>query len=124
MWSFHADRAEAALGRRGDFLAALEKESGRTLFDRFVAELIFTELVGNVVQHASGPIDVQLSCNDGEATLAVYDRGKGFVLHPRLPHHALDDSGRGLYLVSRFSKKLQVKTLPAHGNVVSAVFPL
>lgn len=124
VWKFHADRAEAALGRRSEFLRALEEESGDYCFDRFAAELIYTELVSNVVRHASGPIDVQLSCNDGEATIAVYDRGKGFSLHPRLPRHSLDESGRGLFLVSQFSKRVKVQTFPAHGSVVSAVFPL
>lgn len=119
----HADNAETALAQRDEYLKALERESGNEGFDRFVAALIFTELVGNVVRHARGPVDVRLYCTNGDAKLQVIDTGRGFKLRRSLPSHPLDDHGRGLYLVSRFSKDLKVQTL-RYGTCVSAVFPL
>ena len=123
VWVLHADNAETALAKRDEYLKALERESGSGQFDRFVAALIFTELVGNVVRHAGGPVDVRLYCKNGDAKLQVIDSGRGFTLRRSLPKHPLDDHGRGLYLVSRFSKDLSVQAL-RYGTCVSAVFPL
>lgn len=109
---------------RGEYLRALEQEAGSASFDHFVAELIFAELVGNVVRHASGPVDVRLSCDNGDAVIEVYDRGKGFHYPPRVPEHPLAEYGRGLFLVAQFSKQLNVQTLPSQGSCVSAVFAL
>ena len=121
MWVLHADRAETALAKRDEFLKALERESGCKRVDRFVAALIYTELVGNVIRHASGPIDIRLSCANREAVIQVYDTGHGFELRRSLPKHPLDDHGRGLYLVSQFSKTLDVQAV-RYGTCVSAVF--
>ena len=122
MWQIHADTAERVLHERNAFLEALARESGNPAFDRFSAQLIFTELVGNVMRHAQGPVDVQLRCVDGKALLHVFDRGKGFVFEPSLPTTALQESGRGLYLVSQFAERVKVHTLEGHGTCVSAVF--
>lgn len=122
MWQIHADDPEEALRERPSFLAALARECGDPAFDRFTAQLIYTELVGNVIRHARGPVDVQLRCVDGKALLHVFDRGRGFMLKPALPSAPLQESGRGLYLVSQFVEKLNVHTLEGHGTCVSAVF--
>ena len=124
MWHLHADKAEDALRERARFLAALAAESGTADFDRFAAQLIYTELIGNVMRHAGGPVDVQLRCVDGKALLHVFDRGQGFVLNTSLPQAPLQESGRGLFLVSRFAERVNVHTLEGHGTCVSAVFEI
>jgi anti-sigma regulatory factor (Ser/Thr protein kinase) len=124
MWHIHADDPEKVLQARTDFLEALAHESGDPAFDRFTAQLIFTELVGNAMRHARGPVDVELQCIAGKALLHVFDRGKGFVFNPKLPAHVLDEGGRGLYLVSRFAERVRVHTWEGHGTCVSAVFPV
>jgi anti-sigma regulatory factor (Ser/Thr protein kinase) len=124
VWRLHEDEAERALSRRGEYLAALERTSGRSSFDRFVAELIYTELIGNVMRHASGPVDVHVSCDNDVALIRVCDRGAGFVLNAKLPQEPLQDSGRGLYLVSQFAQRLNVESLPSRGTCVSVAFML
>lgn len=124
MWHFHADNPEDALRERTNFLSALARESGNPAFDRFTAQLIFTELVGNVIRHARGPVDLQLRCVEGKALLHIFDRGGGFVLRPELPTAPLQEGGRGLYLVSQFAERLNVQMLEGHGTCVSAVFPV
>jgi anti-sigma regulatory factor (Ser/Thr protein kinase) len=124
MWQIHAEDPADALRERTSFLAALARECGDPAFDRFTALLIYTELVGNVIRHAYGPVDVQLRCVDGKALLHVFDRGKGFVLKTALPQAPLQESGRGLYLVSQFAERVNVHTLAGHGTCVSAVFPV
>jgi anti-sigma regulatory factor (Ser/Thr protein kinase) len=122
MWHLHADDPEDALRERTRFLAALAAESGNPEFDRFTAQLIYTELIGNVMRHARGPVDVQLRCVDGKALLHVFDRGEGFVLKTMLPEVPLQESGRGLFLVSCYAERVKVHSLEGHGTCVSAVF--
>lgn len=124
MWHLHADNPEDALRQRPGFLNAVAAESGDPEFDRFAAQLIYTELIGNVMRHARGPVDIELRCVEGKALLQVFDRGDGFVFEPSLPRSALQESGRGLFLVSRFAERVNVHTLVGHGTCVSAVFEL
>lgn len=124
MWHLHADNPEDALRQRSGFLDALAAESGDSEFDRFAAQLIYTELIGNVMRHARGPVDIQLRCVEGKALLHVFDRGEGFRFEPALPQSPLQESGRGLFLVSRFAERVNVHTLVGHGTCVSAVFEL
>lgn len=122
MWQLHAERAETALARRSEFIDALRAECGTNSFDRFTAELIYTELVGNVIRHSSGPVDVEMRCFDGVAQLQVYDKGEGFEYRPRLPNDNLSETGRGLFLVSKYSDRVHVRSLPRHGTCVTAIF--
>lgn len=122
MWHLHADNPEDALRERARFLTALAAECGDPAFDKFTAQLIYTELIGNVMRHARGPVDIHLRCVDGKALLHVFDRGDGFVLKTSLPPTPLQESGRGLFLVSRFAERVNVHKLAGHGTCVSAVF--
>ena len=124
VWSFHAERPEDALRARGLFLDALAIECGKATFDRFRAQLIFTELVGNAMRHATGPVDLQLRCVGDKALLHVFDRGPGFALEASLPASPLAEGGRGLFLVREFSEKLRVHSLESCGTCVSAIFSL
>jgi len=124
MWQIHTNNPADALRERAKFLAALERECGDPSFDRFTAQLIYTELIGNVMRHSRGPVDVRLYCVNGKALLHVFDRGEGFVFRPKLPKAPLQESGRGLYLVATFAERVNVHTLQGHGTCVSAVFPV
>ena len=124
MWQLHADDPEDALKERNAFISALARECGDPNVDPFAAQLIYTELIGNVIRHAHGPVDVRLYCVNGKALLHVFDRGNGFVLKPALPKAPFQECGRGLYLVSTFAERVNVHTLEGHGTCVSAVFPI
>lgn len=124
MWQYHAAHAEDALRARNEFLVALADEAHTQMFDRFRAQLIFTELVGNAVRHARGPVDLQLRCVAGKALFQVYDRGPGFELRAALPVSAMSEGGRGLFLVTQFAERVRVHSLAGHGTCVSAMFSL
>lgn len=104
LWEFHSDDATDALAQRGAFAEALHQRFGMSV-DRTAAEIVFTELVGNVMRHAPGPIEIRLSEGDG-ATLEVIDSGPGFEWNPVLPP-ASAECGRGLYIISRLSREVQ-----------------
>ncbi|MFG2579004.1 ATP-binding SpoIIE family protein phosphatase [Streptomyces malaysiensis] len=65
-------------------------------------ELLASELVGNVILHAEGPIRLRL-LNSRCLTCEVYD---GSLSTPRIRHAAYtDEGGRGLQLVSALSRR-------------------
>ncbi|MET9793672.1 ATP-binding SpoIIE family protein phosphatase [Streptomyces canus] len=65
-------------------------------------ELLASELVGNVIRHAEGPIRLRL-LNSRSLTCEVYD---GSLSTPRIRHAAYtDEGGRGLQLVSALSRR-------------------
>lgn len=123
VWHLRTERPESALAKRGEYLEAIAQQCGET-FDRFTAELIFTELVGNVIRHSRGPIEISMRCLDGYAQLNVEDSGRGFEYRPQLPADPLSDNGRGLYLISRYAKTVRVKKNANAGTIVTALFPL
>jgi serine phosphatase RsbU (regulator of sigma subunit)/anti-sigma regulatory factor (Ser/Thr protein kinase) len=72
------------------------------------AELIFTELIGNVVRHAPGAARVSLSSPGGRLVLAVEDAGRGFVYRPRPAADVQAESGRGLFIVAALAEDVRV----------------
>ncbi len=118
-WHFDAENAQAAGEARREFVEKLHDTGlfGETFES---AELIFGELVGNVVRHAPGPIDVQLDFEGSSPVLHVVDRGRGFVRDPALPVNPLSESGRGMYIISRLASNVRVERIPGFGNHVAA----
>lgn len=109
MWAFHATDAREALSNCRVFVQALERDAGAP-FDSFAACLVYSELVTNVVTHAPGPIDIHVDREEQHLSMTVVDRGPGFPLHPQLPDDVLADSGRGLFIVSKFAKDISAGT--------------
>ena len=95
----------------------------------FAVELVLGELVGNVVKHAPGPLDVRLRWLDRGARLEVADHGPGYDSQPTLPQDAFAESHRGLFLVAAYGAELRVErrcnrtitsvTLPIHRRSAS-----
>lgn len=102
-WHFRADNADSARSAREAFCYHLT-HSGVEPAAVSRAELVFGELIGNVVRHAPGPIEIDLMFVAGDAVLSVRDRGPGFEPHAnRLPDEALAEHGRGLFLVEAYA---------------------
>jgi serine phosphatase RsbU (regulator of sigma subunit)/anti-sigma regulatory factor (Ser/Thr protein kinase) len=79
------------------------------------AELVFTELIGNVVRHAPGYARVSLSSPGGRLVLVVEDAGQGFVYRPRAAADAQAESGRGLFIVAALAEDVRVSAGSAGG---------
>jgi anti-sigma regulatory factor (Ser/Thr protein kinase) len=88
-----------------------------------MAEIVFGELVGNVVRHATGPIDVDLEWGAEYPALHVIDRGREFSPNGSLPDE-LSEGGRGLYIVRQLSRTLEIEHISGYGNHVTAELPL
>ncbi len=122
-WEFHAEEAIAAHARRRDFIGFL-RQHGTAESDYQAAEIIFGELVANVIRHAPGPITVRVEWRTGLPTLLVVDKGRGFSWNPVLPRDPLDESQRGLFIVQTLSADVHVAQMSGGGSGVTAVLPV
>ena len=119
-WSFEATDATLARRVRLDFLAELEAGGlrGEALS---TAELVFSELLGNVVRYAPAAIDLTLDLSGDFPVLHVLDNGPGFQHLPKLPDDDFSERGRGLFIVSRFVEEFHVARRPNGGSHARAV---
>jgi anti-sigma regulatory factor (Ser/Thr protein kinase) len=94
-WMFASEDARTAVDARTQFVEFLRSiGTGDELVDK--AELVFGELLGNVVRHASGP---------------------EFPLTARhLPDDVLSELGRGLFIVQQLATDVRVERIPNRGN--------
>jgi PAS domain S-box-containing protein len=119
-WTFNAGDGVAARATQRAVCASLV---GLGASDQQVceAELVFAELVGNVVRHAPGPCLVALDVAGESPVLSVLDRGPGFAVSPRLPIDALAESGRGLFIVRSLAFEFSASLRPGGGTHARAV---
>jgi PAS domain S-box-containing protein len=122
-WQFDADNAKLAQHARGEFLARLQGAAAPES-DFGAAELIFGELVGNVVRHAPGSIDVTLEWEGSRALLHVIDRGSGFSYTPPIEIDLMREEGRGLWLIHQFAVFTSIEYLPGYGTHVTVELPV
>ncbi|MDT0308350.1 SpoIIE family protein phosphatase [Streptomyces sp. DSM 44917] len=84
------------------------------------AELVVSELIGNVVRHAAGPLRLRLLRTD-VLTCEVSDASEAT---PRVRHASLlDESGRGLQLVGAMTSRWGARYV-RHGKTIWAELPL
>ena len=89
--------------------------------DRCTAELVFSELVGNVARHAPGSVDVILAMDGHAPVLHILDRGGGFRFSPKLPSNLMSENGRGLFLVASLTEDFSVSRRHDGGSHARAV---
>ena len=119
-WTFDATDGAAAAATREE-IGGILRDRGMAGADVTSAELVFAELIGNVLRHASRIVRVALDCNEDNAVLHVLDEGKGFEHNPRLPSDLLAERGRGLYIVSHLTEELSITRRTAGGSHMRAV---
>lgn len=115
VWSFAAEDARAAADARLHFVEFLKtRTEDRDCIAR--AELVFGELLGNVVRHAPGPVETQLFLDAGGAVLHVIDSGTAFDAATHLPHDLMSERGRGLFIVHQLARSVRVEHVFNCGN--------
>jgi anti-sigma regulatory factor (Ser/Thr protein kinase) len=115
-WTFTSADARAAVDARRQFVEFLRSiGSEEDLVER--AELIFGELLGNVVRHAPGPVEIAFDLSPDERVLHVIDSGRPFPHgSPHLPDDAFSELGRGLFIVQQLAAHVHVEHIPNCGN--------
>ena len=122
-WLFAIDDADEARLTRETVVARL-RERGATPEETFAAELIYGELIGNVLRYAAGVVDVRLDWHSGTPVLHVLDRGTGFEYVPGLPADVFAESGRGLFIVAHMTRDFTITRRPGGGSHARALLPL
>jgi anti-sigma regulatory factor (Ser/Thr protein kinase) len=120
-WRFGAEDALQAETARHGLTAWLAE---RTRVETCAAEIICGELIGNVVRHAPGPIDIDVAHAGGRARIFVQSSGDPFTLRALLPQSIFSENGRGLFLIDSLGTDLRADALPVFGNQVSVDLPL
>lgn len=83
--------------------------------------LCLSEATTNAIFHANKQdpeklVTITVTSNGNEITFSIKDEGDGFqpehIPDPTSPENLLKDSGRGLYLMNIYSKRLEFKSSP------------
>jgi PAS domain S-box-containing protein len=120
-WSFDVSDHVIAHGVRAA-IAAVLRAHGVDDGHISTAELLFSELLGNVVRHCGGMVEVALDLTEAPV-LHVLDRGPGFTCTTRLPESFMNESGRGLFIVSSLAREFSVVPRQGGGNHGRVVLP-
>jgi anti-sigma regulatory factor (Ser/Thr protein kinase) len=121
-WVFAVQDWRAATDARQDIVRVLH-EYGATEGDTSVSELVFSELLGNVVRHGGEDVEFALDMSGDAPVLHALDRGPGFTYSARLPMDILSQSGRGLFIVRSLTHDLNVTRRHDGGSHARAVLP-
>jgi anti-sigma regulatory factor (Ser/Thr protein kinase) len=122
-WHFDVGDSHAAGDTRGKFVRSLELR-GFSTNACANAEIVFGELIGNVVRHAYAAGDIEVALNHGSpavTVLHVIDRGGGFNHISRLPRDPYAENGRGLFLIAALTEDFTVSERPNGGSHARAV---
>jgi PAS domain S-box-containing protein len=122
-WCFDAGDAAAAQAARRAFTAGMRSRDADDA-SIHAAEVVFGELVGNVVRYAPGPVEVSVDWSNAAPVLHVLDNGPGFHHVPALPRDVYSESGRGLFLIALLSADFAVAKRPEGGSHARAVLAL
>lgn len=122
-WVVKSDDSDAAARVRSEFVdqLILKGASDEALFR---SELIFGELLANVVRYAPGEFEIVLDTRGDNAILHFLDNGRGFTLVPRLPSDLLSERGRGLFLIWTLSEDFNVEMRQTGGAHARVVLPM
>lgn len=83
------------------------------------ARLVVSELVTNATLHGRGRCRLRLSSGEGTVTVEVRDDGLRLPLVRRPGRDG--ESGRGMAMVGRLARRMDVTAAPGGGKTVSAV---
>jgi serine phosphatase RsbU (regulator of sigma subunit)/anti-sigma regulatory factor (Ser/Thr protein kinase) len=112
---------DAARRARGVLRARLSAR-GFPSIEKLNAELVFSELIANVLLHSvETGVEVAIDCSGPQTILHVLDRGLGFRHLGRLPSDLYCESGRGLFMIREMTDDFTVTERPGGGSHARAV---
>jgi len=118
-WVFDVRDVDASRHAQTEFIQRLQAE-GISPDDVAVAELVFMELIGNIVRYAPGQVEIAADWSGAFPVLHAIDHGPGFSYNPKLPE-PMAESGRGIYLISTLTEEFEVLRVSGGGSHACAV---
>ena len=119
-WAFSVKDSTAAAEARQGIVAVLQRY-GATEAEAITSELVFSELLGNVIRYTSDDVEFALDICGDAPVLHALDRGPGFTFSARLPMDMLSEGGRGLFIVRSLTHDLNVTRRTDGGSHARAV---
>jgi len=116
-WNFDALDWSTAEVVRAEVAATLVAR-GCSTDEVALAELVLSELLGNVVRHTHGRVQVLLDLATREPTLHVVDEGPSFEAHVESAPDVWCENGRGLFIVNALAGELVIAPRDTGGNHV------
>lgn len=123
-WRLDVGDPTAAYTVKHELMRFIARASSASPGDLAGCELIVGELIGNAVRHAPGALSLSVSIEGEDLVLHAVDEGPGFERMPILPESLWAESGRGLFLIDRLSRGLDVERLPGYGSHIRVTLPL
>lgn len=122
-WDFNSSDADAAQRARRQVVEYVRR-SASAKPDLFAVESIIGELIANTVDHAPGPVHIDIDWTAGSPTLSVHDRGAAFEHDDTKPPDPMSEEGRGLFIVHALGSGLRVLRNSSGGKAISVVLPV
>jgi anti-sigma regulatory factor (Ser/Thr protein kinase) len=122
-WRFRSGSQTEARNSRAEFMSELRRRASAKS-DLAAAELIFGELIGNVVKHAPGAVRVRLDWSGPRAVLSVHDEHAPFTPKFKLPENPMAEGGRGLFIAKALSTSIAVTHIHGDGTKVAVGLPV
>lgn len=105
-------------------IMSLLRSKGTADSDFDAAELIYGELIGNLIRHASGKVTIQFEWSEDFPTLSVSEEQGYATPAICLPSDPLAESGRGLFIVKALARDFTVMESDGTGGAACAVLPV
>ncbi|MDQ2991489.1 MAG: serine/threonine-protein phosphatase, partial [Candidatus Eremiobacteraeota bacterium] len=117
VWRWRLDPmwADAAARVRAEICAHLPLRTFGASY-RTDCEVIFSELMSNIMRYAPGTAEIILEQQGDEFVLHVLDKGPGFFFVPQLPSDLFSEVGRGLFLIANLARDFSVARRPGGGS--------
>ena len=120
-WNFESSSEIDARRLRRELIDLLRTQ-GHGDFD--AAELVYGELIGNVVRHAPGRIKIRLDWEDDLPVLTVGDRAQPFSVNAKLPEDIMAECGRGMFIIKTLVRDFHIRDVPGDGTEVRVTLPV
>lgn len=122
---FDFDAQDVRMARESRLcITAFLRELGAPEEKLHAAELVYGELISNVVRHAPGHVYAGIDWTGDYPELRVTDRGRGYDKRSSLPGDLMSESGRGLFIVEAFTRSFEVSRAPHGGSDVRALLDI
>ncbi|MFN2527419.1 MAG: SpoIIE family protein phosphatase [Candidatus Baltobacteraceae bacterium] len=122
-WDFNSSDADAAQRARRQVVEYVRRTAtGKP--DLFAVESIIGELIANTVDHAPGPVHIDIDWTAQSPTLSVHDKGISFDHDDLKPPGPLSEEGRGLFIIHALGSGLRVQRNGAGGKAISVLLPV
>ncbi|HEV3152983.1 MAG TPA: SpoIIE family protein phosphatase [Candidatus Baltobacteraceae bacterium] len=120
-WTFDARDAEAARRVRHEMVQFITGHAPESDFSN--AELIFSELAGNIARHTPGPARFSLERRKRSIVMKMSDVGDPFAYDGRETVDPFAEGGRGLFLVHALAHDMQIER-KGNENTVTVLLAL